>query len=81
MSELDDGNTDAESEYTLMLNETMIAATRAMMPSGPTSLTCHDCGEEIPEDRRKAQPGCKFCIFCQQFHDKRLVVRMLDRFI
>ena len=27
---------------------------------------CIDCGEEIPEKRRKAAPGCERCIECQQ---------------
>ena len=27
---------------------------------------CEDCGEEIPEGRRKALPGCTRCVPCQQ---------------
>lgn len=27
--------------------------------------TCEDCGEEIPEARRRAMPGCRRCIDCQ----------------
>lgn len=27
---------------------------------------CEACGEDIPEPRRSAVPGCKTCIDCQQ---------------
>lgn len=27
--------------------------------------TCAECGEEIPEARRKAVPGCNRCVSCQ----------------
>lgn len=29
------------------------------------SLNCAWCGEEIPEARREAEPGCDLCITCQ----------------
>ena len=30
------------------------------------AITCEDCGEVIPEKRRKAVPGCLRCIGCQR---------------
>ena len=30
-----------------------------------TSIFCESCGSRIPEKRRKAVPGCRFCIDCQ----------------
>lgn len=30
---------------------------------------CEDCGELIPEARRKAQRGCRRCIDCQTLHE------------
>jgi len=27
---------------------------------------CRDCGDEIPEVRRMAVPGCTRCVSCQQ---------------
>lgn len=35
--------------------------------AGPvlTATECQDCGEEIPEARRKAVPGVSRCAFCQ----------------
>lgn len=32
-------------------------------------LVCQDCGEEIPEARRKAMPGCTRCVGCQGQHE------------
>ena len=30
-----------------------------------SALECADCGEPIPLLRRKAVPGCKYCVECQ----------------
>lgn len=29
-------------------------------------LQCQDCGEDIPEARRRAAAGCRRCIDCQR---------------
>ena len=42
---------------------------RSQLPSGPGRTHCEDCGIEIPEGRRRAVPGVKFCVSCQQTHD------------
>jgi phage/conjugal plasmid C-4 type zinc finger TraR family protein len=34
-------------------------------PANYTGTDCVDCGDEIPEERRKAQPGCRRCLSCQ----------------
>lgn len=39
---------------------------------GPTHCTNEACGVEIPEARRKAVPGCRFCIECQKRCEARL---------
>jgi len=40
------------------------------------SLThCAECDEPIPEARRRAIPGVKICIDCQQQRDARPVMR------
>lgn len=31
---------------------------------------CIDCGEEIPEARRRAQPGCCRCVECQAAYEE-----------
>jgi len=38
-------------------------------PTGPAATHCEDCGDEIPEARRRAVPGCRRCIDCQTFHE------------
>lgn len=35
-------------------------------PTGESLTHCEDCGEEIPEARRRAQRGCRTCINCQR---------------
>lgn len=40
------------------------------MPKGESATECENCGDDIPEDRRKAYPGCKRCISCQQQHER-----------
>ena len=38
-------------------------------PKGESLTHCAECEEEIPEARRKARPGVKLCIDCQQERD------------
>ena len=38
---------------------------RARMPSGEARTHCAECGEEIPEARRRAVPGVRSCVECQ----------------
>ena len=33
--------------------------------SGESSTHCENCGEPIPEARRQAVPGCRYCVKCQ----------------
>lgn len=42
---------------------------RAQLPTGEGEIYCQDCGNEIPEARRKAMPGARFCVACQSGHD------------
>jgi len=36
----------------------------------PTLSHCIECGEEIPEGRRKAIKGVQTCIFCQELSER-----------
>lgn len=49
-----------------------IARVRAAMPqfAGESAGECVECGEEIPESRRKALPGVKLCVDCQTARDQ-----------
>lgn len=46
---------------------------RARMPTGEAATHCIECGEEIPEKRRRALPGVRTCIECQSARDSRPV--------
>ncbi|MGX8903632.1 TraR/DksA C4-type zinc finger protein, partial [Citrobacter werkmanii] len=32
---------------------------------------CEECGDSLPEARRKAYPGCTMCVSCQQDEENR----------
>lgn len=44
-------------------------------PVGESLQDCAECGEPIPEARRKALPGVKLCIACQTERDHRFRAR------
>ncbi len=46
---------------------------RARLATGAGETHCADCGEEIPEPRRRALPGARTCIDCQSARDRRPV--------
>ncbi|QKT04488.1 DksA/TraR family C4-type zinc finger protein [Ectothiorhodospiraceae bacterium 2226] len=43
---------------------------RSRLPQGESRQHCEECGEAIPEARRKAVPGVRLCIRCQEVHDR-----------
>ena len=48
-----------------------IRRARQNVPQGESLEYCEVCGEEIPEARRKAVPGVRLCIHCQEEADKQ----------
>lgn len=42
---------------------------RAKLPGGEGREFCIECGEAIPEARRKAMPGAVTCVPCQSGRD------------
>lgn len=44
-------------------------------PVGDSFADCAECGEPIPEARRRALPGVKICVDCQQGRDARFRAR------
>ena len=44
-------------------------------PAGESLAHCAECDEPIPEARRRAIPGVKLCIDCQQERDAQFVPR------
>ncbi len=56
-----------------------VALARARMPSGDAALECDDCGDDIPEARRKALPGVRTCVGCQTKRDARPSTSLFNR--
>lgn len=48
-----------------------VSRARARLPVGESLIYCEECGEEIPEARRKAMPGVRTCVACQAVLDRR----------
>ena len=42
---------------------------RARLAAGESLAQCQDCGAAIPEARRRAVPGVRRCVACQQEDD------------
>lgn len=59
-------NDDAVQEQIDSTTGDAIARVRSELPTGESLIHCEECGEAIPEPRRKAIPGVRLCIKCQQ---------------
>ena len=46
-----------------------IKRVRRQLPSGPGSTHCEECEAAIPEGRRRALPGVRLCVGCQERSD------------
>lgn len=49
----------------------LITAQAYALPRGESARECLECSEPIPEDRRQAMPGCRFCVGCQDKLERR----------
>jgi phage/conjugal plasmid C-4 type zinc finger TraR family protein len=56
-----------------------VKAARARLPAGEGTTHCIECGEEIPEARRKALPGARTCVACQSGRDNRVAAAGINR--
>jgi phage/conjugal plasmid C-4 type zinc finger TraR family protein len=56
-----------------------VRAARARLPAGEGAAECVDCGEAIPEARRRALPGARTCVTCQAGRDGRVAVGGINR--
>ena len=48
---------------------------RSRLPSGESALECVECGAAIPEARRRAIPGVRRCVTCQEGVDDARAAR------
>lgn len=81
MSDLDrfDPNNEEEAEIAqinnLVMNDNAINKVRdalAKQAAQPSLEECEECGDEIPEARRIAVPGCTLCIYCKEKSERRV---------
>lgn len=63
------GGTDAIAERMEKMTELYVAETRKAIYTGESATHCEECGEPIPEARRKAI-ACKFCLSCQNQRER-----------
>ena len=49
-----------------------IKRARSQLRQGPGLKHCEECDTAIPEARRKAVPGVRLCVPCQEAHDAEL---------
>jgi phage/conjugal plasmid C-4 type zinc finger TraR family protein len=56
-----------------------VLSARARLPMGEGTLSCVECGDEIPERRRQVLPGVTTCVNCQSGRDSRIVVAGINR--
>ena len=47
-----------------------IKRARSKLPKGPSLENCEECDAPIPEARRRALPGVRLCVPCQEAADK-----------
>lgn len=50
--------------------EDAVNRARSKLPRGESARVCRECGETIPEARRRAVPGVRLCIACQEAADR-----------
>jgi RNA polymerase-binding transcription factor DksA len=43
---------------------------QSQLPTGRSLTHCAECGSEIPQARRDACSGVRFCVPCQDVHDR-----------
>ncbi|OBA00936.1 DksA/TraR family C4-type zinc finger protein [Halomonas sp. G11] len=63
-----DGAEQEQMESTL--NDAVQRA-RSQLPRGESLDVCEECGDPIPDARRKAIPGVRLCVACQSELDKQ----------
>jgi phage/conjugal plasmid C-4 type zinc finger TraR family protein len=55
----------AQSHWDLLLAAKINSLRLKAATADEAATDCEECGEEIPLARRKAVPGCTFCVKCQ----------------
>ncbi len=72
------GSADDHLDNIQAVVDNAIDLARSRIPTGESNEFCDECGIEIPEKRRQAMKGCKFCVTCQVQFDKLPRIRTVD---
>ncbi|GAA0502165.1 DksA/TraR family C4-type zinc finger protein [Tatumella terrea] len=64
----DDGAVNKQIDATI---EDAVARARDHLGQGESAEFCDECGEPIPEARRRALAGVRYCVNCQAKEDKK----------
>jgi phage/conjugal plasmid C-4 type zinc finger TraR family protein len=75
------GGPDDEALHAMVLVDNFVELVRSQIPTGEAALECQDCGYDIPEERRQAQPGARYCVECQVAHDKLPQMKILNHLL
>jgi phage/conjugal plasmid C-4 type zinc finger TraR family protein len=62
-----DGDVQEQIDATI---ESEVQLARSRLSEGESSTHCEECGIMIPDARRKAIPGVRFCVSCQSGIEK-----------
>ncbi len=52
--------------------DSAVQLARSRLPDGESLTHCEECNAAIPEARRKAMPGVRYCVKCQSELEKGL---------
>lgn len=64
------GDEDDVHEQIESTIEDEVQRARSALPRGESLTHCEECGDVIPEPRRKALPGVRLCVTCQEERDR-----------
>ena len=59
---------DVQEQIESTINDEVERA-RGSLPQGESLTHCEECDAPIPEARRRALPGVRLCVACQEEHD------------
>jgi phage/conjugal plasmid C-4 type zinc finger TraR family protein len=63
------GDGAVQDQIDATVNDAVTRA-RRQLHDGPGLARCEECDAKIPEARRKAVPGVRLCVPCQEVHDR-----------
>lgn len=62
------GDGAVQDQIDATVNDAVTRA-RRQLRQGPGLARCEECDAKIPAARRKAVPGVRLCVACQEVHD------------